>query len=296
MVIGSITLTGGNSGDFTIREDKCSGATLRNFENCTVKIAFRPSTEGMKQATLSIPSNDPDTPLLNITLAGWAVTAPPILLQQPSEGDFFGACSAFSLPTFTWNTAGVFKSYQIQFSSDDQFGLIPVKVRVNGKKVQATLPLNTWKKVLLLPGGYGGTVYWRVIGTGSNKSTAVSNVGSLVIESPYAIENPSLSPIDGTSRPTLSWNNNCNTKFKVWFGNKADFTEPGMKKKVFSFTDSDPAGSGGMFTKTLATSQWASIKKLIKNQDNSTIYWYVESRDRFNRYGKTEVMYFVVTD
>jgi len=35
---------------------------------------------------------------------------------------------------------------------------------------------------------------------------------------------------------------------------------------------------------------------LITGQDNSTIYWYVESWDRLKRYQKTDVIHFVVTD
>jgi len=298
LVLGTITIGGSDAGDFIRGTDTCSGKTLRQFEQCTVRVSFQPASVGTKNAQLSIPSNDPDTPVLNIALGGSAVTAPPILLQQPLEGDSYTSCSALSLPTFAWATTGSFKSYQIEFSLDQQFGSIPVKVKVSGKNTQATLASGTWKKVVLLAGSSGGTVYWRVIGTPANKTqtTATSNVDYFVIGSPDAVGNTRLTPIDGSSPPTLSWDNNCNTKFKAWFGTRADFTEPGVKKKGFSFSDTDPTDSGGMFTKTLSAGQWASIGKLAAGQESSTIYWYVESWDRLKRYQKTGVMHFDVTD
>jgi hypothetical protein len=298
LVLGTITIGGDDAGAFVRVTDSCSGKTLKQFEQCTVRISFQPASVGTKNAQLSIPSNDPDTSLLNIALVGSAVTAPPILLLQPMEGDSFSSCSVLSLPTFAWATTGSFKSYQIEFSLDQSFVSIPVKAKVKGQNTQATLASGTWKKIVLLAGPSGGTVYWRVVGTSADKTqtTATSNVDYFVIGAPDAIENPSLAPVNGTSPPTLSWDNNCNTKFKAWFGTRADFTEPGVKKKGFSFSDSDPTDSGGAFTKILSAGQWASIKKLIAGQESSTIYWYVESWDRLKRYQKTGIMNFEVTD
>ncbi len=298
LVLGTITIGGGDAGDFIRGTDTCSGKTLKQFEQCTVRISFQPASLGTKTAQLSIPSNDPDTSLLNIALVGSAVAAPPILLLQPSAGEPFSSCSTFSLPMFAWSTIGSFKSYEIQFSLDQQFSSVPVKVKAKGQNTQATLASGTWKKVVLLAGSSGGTVYWRVIGTPADKTqtTATSNVDYFVIGSPDAVGNTNLAPVDGASPPILSWNNNCNTKFKAWFGNRADFTEPGVKKKGFSFSDSEPTDSGGAFTKILSTGQWASIKKLIAGQESSTIYWYVESWDPLKRYQKTDIMQLEVTD
>jgi uncharacterized repeat protein (TIGR01451 family) len=297
LVLGTITIGGGDAGDFIRGTDTCSGKILRQFEQCTVRVSFQPASVGTKNAQLSIPSNDPDTSLLNIALVGSAVTAPPILLLQPSAGEPFSSCSAFSLPTFAWTTTGSFKSYEIQFSLDQQFGSVPAKVKAKGQNTQATLASGTWKKIVLLVGSSGGTVYWRVVGMPADKTqtTATSNVDYFVIGSPDAVGNPNLAPVNGTSPPTLSWDNNCNTKFKAWFGNRADFTEPGVKKKGFSFSDSVPADAGGVFTTLLSAGQWASIKKLIAGEGSSTIYWYVESWDPLKRYQKTGVMQFVVT-
>ena len=75
----------------------------------------------------------------------------------------------------------------------------------------------------------GGTVYWRVVGTRANRTTATSEVCSIIIEAAQPVEGQTISPTSRTSLPTLSWENNCNTKFKVWFGSDEHFS----KKKAF---------------------------------------------------------------
>ena len=65
--IGQLALTGG---DFIISSDNCSNTTVAASDNCTLTITFEPQTEGAKSATLSIPSNDFDTPTVEIALSG----------------------------------------------------------------------------------------------------------------------------------------------------------------------------------------------------------------------------------
>jgi len=72
--LGTIGKTGTNASDFMITDDKCSGKTLAQFQNCIVKVAFKPQSTGVKIANLSIPSNDPDTPIFNVPLRGAGVT------------------------------------------------------------------------------------------------------------------------------------------------------------------------------------------------------------------------------
>jgi subtilisin family serine protease len=67
LVIEQLVLTGG---DFTISTDNCSNTTVVPDGSCTVTITFTPQIEGAKSATLSIASNDPDTPTVEITLSG----------------------------------------------------------------------------------------------------------------------------------------------------------------------------------------------------------------------------------
>jgi hypothetical protein len=88
--------------------------------------------------------------------------------------------------------------------------------------------------------------------------------------------------------PTLSWENNCNKKFKVVFGSDSSFT----RKTTFTFNLKDPTQEE--FSKALNPGQWMAIKRLVKNVSGSTIYWYVESWDALGRYARTETMNFVL--
>ena len=71
--LGTISLAGTDAGEFMITEDKCSGQSVSPFDNCTVKIVLSPSSAGAKNASLSIPSNDTEEALLEVTLSGTAV-------------------------------------------------------------------------------------------------------------------------------------------------------------------------------------------------------------------------------
>ncbi len=70
LVIGSIGKTGADAADFKILEDPCSGRTLAPSANCTVRVAFQPSALTGRSALLTMPSNDPDHSVIQISLAG----------------------------------------------------------------------------------------------------------------------------------------------------------------------------------------------------------------------------------
>jgi DNA-binding beta-propeller fold protein YncE len=209
-----------------------------------------------------------------------------IVLQTPLDDAPFGACSLLSPPTFSWTGDG-YKGYEVQFSLDQGFGSVSVKVKVTA--TQALLSSATWKKVLMIPGSSGGSVYWRVVGSGT---TAKSGVRSFGVEPAEAVLNPTLSPTNKSSLPMLSWENNCGVKFKVWFGSDSSFT----KKASYAFSVKNPNDNGGMFNKRLTLAQWKAIRKLVNDVTGSTIFWYVELWDGLGRYAKTDVMSFFLTD
>ncbi len=93
--------------------------------------------------------------------------------------------------------------------------------------------------------------------------------------------------------PTLSWENNCNKRFKAWFGNDPDFSKLGIKKMALTYTITNP---NGVFTKELTSSQWLSIRRLVGDVTGGTVYWYVESWGGANRHSQTGVMNFTLTD
>jgi hypothetical protein len=144
----------------------------------------------------------------------------------------------------------------------------------------------------LTPEGSEGTVYWRVVGTRANRTKFTSEFRSIIIDTAQAVGNPNISSTSKGSPPELSWENNCNTKFKVWFGSDESFN----KKNGYSFNIRNPNDNGGIFTKVLTSGQWTSIRKLVKDTSGSTIYWYIESWDGLKRYNKSDVVNFVLTD
>jgi len=210
-----------------------------------------------------------------------------INLTMPSDNTSFGACSLYSPPTFGWAVGDTFKSYEIQFSPVQDFSGTSVRVRTSSSST--AINSNTWKKVLSIP---VGTAYWRVVGTRMNRTIATSEVHSFTVESGQTVGNPRIVDVSKKSSPSLSWENNCNIKFKVWFG-----SDPGLTRH-YTLTSNikNPTESGGEFSKTLTSSQWMAVRKLVGDASGSTIYWYVESWDGLNRYNKTELMDFVLGD
>jgi hypothetical protein len=167
-----------------------------------------------------------------------------------------------------------------------------VKVKCAGTLTEIQIKASTWKKIMSMPGGGGGAVYWKVIGIKANKETEASDVRSIMMMASQPAGSPEISPTQKSSLPTLSWENNCGKKFKAWFGNDSSFT----KKKVLSFTVSNPLDNEGELERQLTVSQWSSIRKLVGDASGSTIYWKVESWDGMNRHAVTDVMSFVLAD
>ena len=67
LVIGTITLTGTDPGQFSKQNDNCSGQTVAPSGTCTVQAVFSPTSAGGMNANLSIPSN---APTVNVPLSG----------------------------------------------------------------------------------------------------------------------------------------------------------------------------------------------------------------------------------
>jgi len=84
---------------FTVVTDACSNRTLADSESCRVEISFTPTAAGSFNGTLSLPSNDPDTPTSQITLSGAGNNLPPTpALISPPPG-----ASKVSVPVVvTW--------------------------------------------------------------------------------------------------------------------------------------------------------------------------------------------------
>ena len=67
--IDSVSLTGTNKADFSM-SGGCGGQKLQASGTCTMSIVFSPASAGTKTASLSIASDDPDTPTQTVSLTG----------------------------------------------------------------------------------------------------------------------------------------------------------------------------------------------------------------------------------
>jgi len=108
----------------------------------------------------------------------------------------------------------------------------------------------------------------------------ISDTLSVFVDSPRTVGDLMISNPSKSSLPSLSWKNNCNIKFKVWFGSDVNF----YKKSSVSLNIKNPDDNGGVFTGTLNSSQWLAIQRLVGRGSGSLIYWYVESWDGANRH------------
>jgi hypothetical protein len=70
LAIYPLQINGTNYSEFFIENDTCSGKILLPSEDCTVDLVFSPTSEGSKNANLSVRSNDPNTPEFAIPLSG----------------------------------------------------------------------------------------------------------------------------------------------------------------------------------------------------------------------------------
>ncbi len=96
LTISEVGLSGYDSNNFTIQYDSASGQTLTPGENRNICLAFIPTSTGKKTAILSISSNDPIFPIVNVSLSGITsitdedeidTTLPIIISISPSNGE-----------------------------------------------------------------------------------------------------------------------------------------------------------------------------------------------------------------
>ncbi len=211
-----------------------------------------------------------------------------ISLFSPFDGEEFSADSR--TPLFQWETQEALKNIEVQFSFDSRFSTVGTSVKGSSTAQRLSIKASEWRKVLLLPGTEGGPAYWRVVGTKEDGSRLESNVSSIFVTPPSPVGNPNLSSTSQSSLPEISWENNGNQNFEVWFGNDSHFTQ----KTVVSFRIPNPSSKAGLFTKKLKSGQWTTIRKLIGDIAGATLYWYVQSWDAANRRRKTGVLSFTL--
>ncbi len=73
LTLNSVVIGGGNAGDFAISANTC-GASLAAAGSCTISVTFTPTAMNARASTLSINTNDPVNPALNVALSGTGIT------------------------------------------------------------------------------------------------------------------------------------------------------------------------------------------------------------------------------
>ena len=166
LAVGTLTLTGADPGEFALRNDAVSGATIPPNGSRTLLVVFKPTSSGAKSAFLQIPSNDPVNPLVSVSLAGTGVASlsvsaggpyvgvlgVPLLLQATASGGFPPYAFAWDLDgdgeyddatgpqvQWTWSLPGTYTvgvrvtdSTGAQATDEATVQIFPAKGDVNG--------------------------------------------------------------------------------------------------------------------------------------------------------------------
>jgi len=82
LVIGDVTLTGGDSSEFSILGGNCQGTTLLVGESCSTEVSFHPIGLGSRGITLTFDDNSA-AGITGVELSGNAVAATPGIAVQP---------------------------------------------------------------------------------------------------------------------------------------------------------------------------------------------------------------------
>ena len=91
LTIGDLTVDPVGEFAVSMGSDSCSNSTMAPASSCSVVVEFSPSTAGVKNATLQIPSNDPDTGTLNVSLTGTGYYTLSVSVTPASSGRVTGA-------------------------------------------------------------------------------------------------------------------------------------------------------------------------------------------------------------
>jgi hypothetical protein len=156
------------------------------------------------------------------------------------------------------------------------------KANIKGTKSSYLPSSGVWKK-LFTAGWNSGTIrniYWKVIGTRTNKSTAESAVWSFSVDAPYPpeIQSPlEAAELPVATLPTFEFYTNCNVKFRLEISSVGDFSDP-KKIKAYTYTAPNPNVTTTL-VKTLSSGQWTAVKKLI----TGTGYFRIRAWDGIKR-------------
>jgi hypothetical protein len=74
--IGMVGVANGLASPFSFGSDTCSGMSVPPLGSCSIAVLFQPGTSGEYMDGFDLPSNDPDTPSLNVLVSGVGIALP----------------------------------------------------------------------------------------------------------------------------------------------------------------------------------------------------------------------------
>lgn len=85
--IGKVSISGANASEFEIITDDCSGNSFVYSESGSVTIRFSPASPGEKSTVVTVGSNDPDAPVINVPLTATGIEPPAVTTLEISGPD-----------------------------------------------------------------------------------------------------------------------------------------------------------------------------------------------------------------
>lgn len=165
--IEAITIAITNSSEFITQNDSCSGQTLAPSGTCTFDVIFSPSSEGKKDANLTISSNDPDTPNLSVPLNGTgtsAVTAPTV-----TTGSATSVTSSSATLNGTVNPNSASTEYYSEYGTSTSYG------STTGTKAAGSGTSDVSVSAEITGLSASTTYYFRIVATNSAGASQGSN-------------------------------------------------------------------------------------------------------------------------
>jgi len=189
----------------------------------------------------------------------------------------------------------VFEKYEILFAvSSGDFGSPIVEENIPGGRNGWTPSARLWRNIMASSWNNGAPreIYWKVIGTRSDRTRIESQVRSIRAGDPEPVILHR--PLDGATfstgeSPIFEFDTNCNITLVLEFSPLADFSDPG-KIRGFSFPGKQTR-TPGFVHGTLTVVQWGQVMELI---GDGTGYFRVKASDRLGRETFSEVRSFLI--
>ena len=255
--IGAITLSGANPADFLIQSDNCSGRMLLPLETCTIEVVFSPKTKAAKTALLSVPSNDPDSPILNIPLNG----SGGVTLLTPNGGEVLTPGSLFVI---SWTAPAEAIKFSLKYSTDGGATWRPIADRIKSLSYnwQVPIPRKNQKKCLISVTGFdrhGAMV-------GSDKSDATFAVEVVKLTNP----NEGTEMWQSGTQQTIMWVTNT-TKKPVDHAKLFYSLDGGSSWELIATTNGNDVAFDWIVPTLFTTKTKCKIKVVLKDAQGNVV-------------------------